>query len=214
MKDPAGEDVESESFRGLQQFKYCWCYSEISVSVYHSNLNSWRLSPDKTGWPCRGKTLPLHSNNSYTFTMTHILEIQKKKTTRSNCLGCTCKTPAQDRYVMLALSCSRIFTSFLLIIFRAQRRLRAKVDRPKVVTQNVCVILFGYLSVFGLSVLFRPASRFRRASISFRSDASDVKRLKAAALGVRSRFHFGQRFTEPPLALSSWQHPLTTKRAP
>lgn len=82
-------------------------------------------------------------------------------------MGCTCKTPAQDRYVMLALSRSRMFASFLLIIFRAQRRLRAKVDRLKVVTQNICVILFGYLSVFGPSVLFRPASRFRRASISF-----------------------------------------------
>lgn len=81
-------------------------------------------------------------------------------------MGCTCKTPARDRYVMLVLSRCRTFASFYFFLKPEKKSLRAKVDRLKVVTQNICVILFGYLSVFGLSVL-RPASRLHRASISF-----------------------------------------------
>lgn len=108
----------------------------------------------------------LYVHTDFTHTHTGLTDWKYKKQQGPTVWGALVR-PAQDRYVMLALSRSRMFASFLLIIFRAQRRLRAKVDRLKVVTQNICVILFGYLSVFGPSVPFRPASRFRRASISF-----------------------------------------------
>lgn len=44
-------------------------------------------------------------------------------------------------------------SAFLLFLNCQKKSLRAKVDRFKVVTRNICEILSGYLSVFGLSLL-------------------------------------------------------------
>ncbi|KAK9526219.1 hypothetical protein VZT92_014931 [Zoarces viviparus] len=68
--------------------------------------------------------------------------------------------------------------------------LRAKVDRLKVVTLNICVILSGYLSVFGQSLLLPAFTRL--PSVLPRCLRSGV--FKGAALSVRLAFHFGLRF--------------------
>lgn len=125
-----------------------------------------RFSPVQY-WPCQSNTLLYH--DTVFQQLFHHVHLPRQRwlawnweKTRSNCSACTCKSPGQDRYVMLVLRRCRTFASF----FSFEKTQRAKADRLKVVTQNICVILFGYLSVFGRPALL-PASRCHGASISF-----------------------------------------------
>lgn len=143
----------------------------------------------------------IHFTNSRNFSIstcqTALSDLKCKKITRSNSVGFTCNTSAQDIYVML------VFNHWLFFIFKLPKKsLRAKVDRLNAVTQNICVILSGYLSVFGLCFPFSLLPAFAGfPSVLQRCFRSGV--FKAAALGVRLGFHFGLRFRESLLALSS-----------
>lgn len=113
-------------------------------------------------------------------------------------MGFTCNTSATDRYVNPRyVSFEPLKNVCLLLIFKLPKKnLRAKVDRFKVVTRNISEILSGYLSV--------SATSFHRA-ISFAA-LSQIWCVQKDRVDVRLDFHFGLRFTESLLALSSRQH--------